>query len=174
MIRPAIFVLCSLPVVWLSRDCLLHPGKHGFYRFFAFEAIIALLLLQIPGWFHDPFSPVHCISWVLLTGSAFLAIHGFWLLKRLGKPKGKIEDTTQLVVVGAYRYIRHPLYGSLLYLAWGAFLKSVTVATTGLALVATLALLLTATVEERENIRRMGPQYAEYRKHTKRFIPYIF
>jgi protein-S-isoprenylcysteine O-methyltransferase Ste14 len=35
-----------------------------------------------------------------------------------------IEKTTILVTTGAYRYIRHPLYSSLLFLAWGIFFKA--------------------------------------------------
>ena len=73
-------------------------------------------------------------SWALPLTSLLLAAHGFYLLRRVGKPDRSIEDatrlgiekTTRLVRSGAYRYIRHPLYASLLALAWGAFLKAPT------------------------------------------------
>ena len=48
------------------------------------------------------------------------------------------ENTVKLVEVGLYRFIRHPMYASLLLLAWGAFLKHPLFLTFGLALLTTL------------------------------------
>ena len=79
-----------------------------------------------------------------------------------------------MVTVGLYRYIRHPLYASLLCLSWGAFFKSPSGIGGILALGASLFLTLTAKVEERENNRYFGTAYQDYRKHTKMFIPYLF
>jgi len=59
-----------------------------------------------------------------------------------------------LVTEGIYRYIRHPMYSSLLLLAWGVFFKSFSWAALVLVLVATLALFATAKAEEAENLER--------------------
>ena len=75
---------------------------------------------------------------------------------------------------GAYRCIRHPLYTSLLALAWGAFLKAPSWLAVPLAAVATGAVYLTARVEERENLRNFGAEYEAYRHETPLFIPYVF
>jgi hypothetical protein len=40
-----------------------------------------------------------------------------------GAPLLYFEKTTQLVTTGVFKYIRHPLYSSLLLLAWGVFFK---------------------------------------------------
>ena len=45
MISTVVFAIGSIPIVWLSRRSLLHPTTHGFSRFFAFEAIFALIVL---------------------------------------------------------------------------------------------------------------------------------
>jgi len=173
-IEISIFVICTIFIVQRSWSSLLNIRSHGFYRFFGFEIILVLILLNNGVWFHDPFSPVHIVSWVLLFSSLFLAIHGFRLLKIIGKPQGIIEDTTTIVTVGAYRYIRHPLYGSLLLLAWGAYLKDpLTIVGVILVTASTLSLVATAKVEERENIDRLGSGYADYMKTTKMFIPFI-
>jgi len=43
-----------------------------------------------------------------------MAILGAYLLKKIGRlPGGEREDTSVLVTLCAYRYIRHPLYCSL-------------------------------------------------------------
>jgi protein-S-isoprenylcysteine O-methyltransferase Ste14 len=107
------------------------------------------------------------------VASLFLGAHGFYLLRVIGKPSGYIENTTVLVKRGAYRYIRHPLYASLLWFAWGVFFKSPSLVGGALALVATGSLMATARVEEGENLRKFGAEYAAYMKETKLFVPFL-
>ena len=107
------------------------PRSHGFYRFFAFELLLILLLSNIEYWIEDPYSPYQLISWVFLSASLIMAIHGFYLLRVIGKPQAAVpgssdfgfENTANLVTIGAYNYIRHPLYTSLLLMDWGIFLN---------------------------------------------------
>jgi protein-S-isoprenylcysteine O-methyltransferase Ste14 len=168
-----------LAVSWRS---LRQPRSHGFFRFFAFEAILCIIVINAPVWFQQPFAPMQLLSWALLLVSLGLAVHGFYLLRRLGQPSRPdpgsglfgVENTTSLVTNGAYRFIRHPLYASLLYLAWGAALKSLTPVAVVLALVATASLFTTAKTEEVENLRRFGDAYREYMAHTRLFIPFVF
>ena len=147
---------------------------HGFFRFFAWEAILALILLNVDVWFRDPFSLLQIVSWILLVICIALVIHGFYLLRVIGKPQGDFENTTVLVKKGAYKYIRHPLYSSLLFLAWGAFLKDISISSIALVILSTIFLVLTARMEEQENIARFGKSYADYIKETRMFIPFIF
>jgi len=141
-----------------------------------------MVLLNLDCWFHKPFSHHQIISWLLLIISLFLAIHGFQLLYMVGKPKSErndpsligIEKTTELVRVGAYRYIRHPLYSSLLFLTWGVFFKHPSWAGVFLAGIATFFIRMTAKMEEAENIRFFGSAYQNYMKQTKMFIPFLF
>jgi protein-S-isoprenylcysteine O-methyltransferase Ste14 len=86
----------------------------------------------------------------------------------------EFEKTTALVTTGIYRYIRHPMYSSLLFLAWGVFFKSPSWADGLIVAVATLALLATARTEEAEDLRFFGEAYREYTRRSKRFIPFIF
>ena len=147
-----------MPVIYKSWPHLRSPRSHGFYRFFVFESNILLVLLQLEFWFADPFTFLHLLSWTFLGISLFLALHSFRLLRSLGKTDGQFEATTQLVTVGAYRYIRHPLYASLLFLAWGAFLKHITWLTGLLVLINVLACVLTAKVEEAECLDKFGDE----------------
>jgi protein-S-isoprenylcysteine O-methyltransferase Ste14 len=180
--KALVFLLVTAWLAYVSRASLLVPRSHGFYRFFVWEAILALGLLNVDAWFRDPFSWHQLISWFLLAVSLFLVIHGIRLLRQIGKPdEGRddspmiaFEKTTELVTAGAFRYIRHPLYSSLLFLAWGVFFKAPSWVGGLLALAATLCLVVTAKVEEVEDIRFFGPAYEEYRKQTKMFIPFLF
>ncbi len=176
-----VFLICSIVLAYFSRQSLRVPGSHGFYRFFAWECILALFLLNAGAWFRDPFSPVHIISWISLTISGVLVIQALYLLRRHGRPNSRrqdvplfgIEKTTNLVTEGVYRYIRHPLYSSLLFLAWGIFLKDVGWLVGVLALSTTAFLIATAKADEAESIRFFGPAYEDYMKRTKMFIPYL-
>jgi protein-S-isoprenylcysteine O-methyltransferase Ste14 len=126
-VKLVVFLLATVGIACASRTSLTVPRSHGFYRFFAWEAILGLALLNINVWSRDPFSWHQLISWPLLMISAFLVIVGVRLLKQMGEPDAQRDDvpmvafekTTTLVTVGAYHYIRHPLYSSLLFLAWG-------------------------------------------------------
>ncbi len=182
LLKSVIFLGATAGFVYLSWHSLRNPRSHGFYRFFAFESILALVLLNLDYWFYEPFSPHQVISWLLLIVSLFLVIHGFQLLHRVGKPKSErddrsligIEKTTELVRVGAYRYIRHPMYSSGLFGTWGVFFKHPLWLSLCLAVITTIFWTMTAKIEEAENISFFGPAYQSYMKQTKMFIPFLF
>jgi protein-S-isoprenylcysteine O-methyltransferase Ste14 len=182
IITLAIFLVVSAVLAFVSRASLRTPKSHGFYRFLAWECMLALFLLVVDRWFRDPFSPIQLTSWLLMSVSVFLVVHGVYLLRHLGTPAKErqgepllsFEKTTKLVTQGAYRYIRHPLYSSLLFLTWGIFFKHPIALTGAVALFATGFLVATAKADERECIRFFGPSYEQYMKHTKMFIPFAF
>jgi len=182
MVQVIFFTVGTLVILWFSRRSLRRFDTHGFPRFFAFEAVLGLVVLNLRYWFVEPFTAQHLASWCLLAISLIMLIWGVTLLRRLGKT-GSVgansanfewENTGQLVTTGVFRYIRHPMYSSLLFLAWGTLLKDVTISTFGLAVVASAALFVTARFEELENIRRFGSAYHEYMKATHRFVPFLF
>lgn len=182
MLQFIIFLFSSLGILSLSRHALRNPRLHGFPRFFAFEAILGLVVLNAGKWFAQPFSLPQLVSWALLLVSAFLVVHALKALRQFGMPDKSIQDasrlafekTTRLVTEGPYRFIRHPMYDSLLCLAWGVMLKHVTGWSVLLAGVATVALYVTARLEEQENLRIFGQEYANYMISTRRFIPFLF
>ena len=182
VIRIALFILLSIFLVVFSWRALHNPWSHGFYRFFVFEGILILVLLNIPFWFKNPLSPLQLISWTLIFFSILFVVQGFYLLRKLGGSTSRktstenlpFENTVNLVTDGIYKYIRHPMYSSLLLLAWGALLKHITIYAITAALITTAFLVTTAKMEERENILFFGSRYKEYIKGTKMFIPYLF
>ncbi len=174
MFKLIAFIAVSAVIVYISWPSFRDRHSHGFYRFFVFESILILFLLNVKSWFHYPFSVLQIASWLLLSASLILAGNGFYCLRMMGKPRGNIENTTVLVTQGVYRYIRHPLYGSLLLFAWGVFLKDPSLPGAVLASAASAFSAATARVEEDENLRKFGSVYAEYTKKTKMFIPFVF
>ena len=182
MIQWILFALASLPLIAISWKPLHNPSSHGFSRFFAWEAILGLIVLNAPIWFHDPFSWNQIISWILLVVSLVPLVLGLDSLRSVGKPDPTqrsdpelfgIERTTNLVTSGIYEYIRHPLYSSLFLLNWGAFFKRPSLLTIFLSVTATIFLIATAKADERECMQIFGSDYQEYIKHSKMFIPYL-
>jgi protein-S-isoprenylcysteine O-methyltransferase Ste14 len=177
------FVLISIVLVVISRRSLRSPRSHGFYRFFAWELIAASFLMIVEAWFQEPWSWHQLISWFLLFISFVPLIFGVRSLKRQGRPQQQregepqlwsFEKTSVLVTTGIYRYIRHPLYSSLLNLEWGIFFKQPSWLGLLLAAACTLCLVLTARADEAECRRFFGSEYSDYMKRTRMFIPYLF
>jgi protein-S-isoprenylcysteine O-methyltransferase Ste14 len=183
MLRLTLFVAASALFLRLSWRSLRDARAHGFYRFFAFELLLALVLLNAPVWFHDPFCYRQWLSWALGLASIGLAVEGFQLLRVVGRPSPvdvrasnlAFENTTTLVTTGLYRYIRHPMYASLLALAGCAYLKDPkNIVSLLFALGAAISLVATALIEERENLAFFGAPYGAYMERTRRFVPFVF
>jgi len=62
MIETVIFAFGTIAIVWISLPSLHRPGSHGFYRFFAWEIILGLLVINLQKWFVAPFSWYQIIS----------------------------------------------------------------------------------------------------------------
>jgi protein-S-isoprenylcysteine O-methyltransferase Ste14 len=188
------FALATLLLAAVSWRSLRHNRSHGFARFFAWEALAGLLLLNLPYWFRDPFSPLQILSWVTLFVALFLVLHSVWLLRQVkqapdaASPEAPapaaptpdlpgnyaFENTARLVTKGAYAYIRHPMYSSLLWLGVGICLKHLSLQSVLLLAAVVVFLYWTARLEESENLARFGSGYQEYMRKTKRFIPFLF
>jgi protein-S-isoprenylcysteine O-methyltransferase Ste14 len=167
----ALGTICIVLFSWFLS--IKYKRYHGIARFFAFESIFILVLLNYKVWFTNPFSIHQIFSWILLILSAYVVIDGYLLLKRKGKPDSNFENTSQLVTSGVYGYIRHPLYLSVFLLGTGVMLKDMGKIQLILGLINLAAVWITASIEEDEMIAKFGNEYKEYMKKTKKFIPFV-
>lgn len=182
MEKVAVFGLLSLLIVYFSRRTIFDINAHGFYRFLSWECIAWLLVNNVKYWFTSPYCVRQIFSWIFLFAGLYLVIAGIVLLKKVGsrnksrdeKSLYAFEKTARLVETGVFRYIRHPMYSSLVFLTWGILLKNPTLPLIAFAVLSTVFLYLTAIRDEKECIRFFGKTYSEYMKRTKRFIPFIF
>lgn len=182
--RLAWFLAGAALALWLSRRSLAHPAAHGFPRFFGWLAILGLIARNVtPGWFAEPASPRQLASWLFLVASLVPVVLGVRELLVFGRPDAAVrrdprqfdlEQTTRLVTTGIYRRVRHPLYASLVYLAWGVFLKRPDAVAGLLTMAATACMIATMLTEERENAAYFGPAYERYAATTKRMVPFVF
>ena len=170
----SVFLIGSLLIILFSWFVSLKEKRyHGIPRFFAFEGLLLLGLLQSPVWFNEPWSPVHILSWMFLIACIYYVIAAVYFYFRYARPGKNFENSTQLVTKGIYKYVRHPMYASLLFLGWGMFLKNINPLSISIIAVITLALFLTCKVEEKEMIKRFGEEYKQYMKATRMWIPYL-
>jgi protein-S-isoprenylcysteine O-methyltransferase Ste14 len=172
--RLLIFFAGTILMILFSWFVSIREGRyHGIPRFFAFEGLLALGLLNSTVWFKNPLSVPQIVSWLLFIFSIYYVFTAFILYHRYGKHDRNFENTTRLVTTGLYHHIRHPMYGSLLFLGWGMFLKSMTWQSAVLIVIISLALYITCNIEEKEMIKKFGEEYRAYMKVTKMWIPQV-
>jgi protein-S-isoprenylcysteine O-methyltransferase Ste14 len=183
VIQISAFIVGGVVLTLISRRALTHTKTHGFYRLLAWQGILALLVLNAPVWTDNRYAWYQLCSWWALTVSLLVLITGVYQLRKLGQADSSVrsdselfafEQTTQLVDTGIYRWIRHPLYCSLLLLAWGVAFKQLLPLTVLLALFSSVCLYLTARQDERECVAYFGATYSDYMLRSRMFIPYIF
>lgn len=117
----------------------------------------------------------HVIGAALLIGGAALAgwggvtLQGAKAMTALPHPRGDAE----LAESGAYRLVRHPIYGGLILLAlgWGAVTASVP------ALAAAALLAITLDLKRRREeawLQERFAGYAAYRTRTRALLPFVY
>ncbi len=130
--------------------------------------IIFLLLILNDSIFNYSFS--------LLISSLGL-IFGFYTLyfNKIGNFNitPDIKKDSLLIRKGAYKYIRHPMYSSVLLMISGVILTDINIINSFLFIVLLIVLYLKAKREERL-WNEKDKDYKKYKNKTKMFIPFIF
>jgi protein-S-isoprenylcysteine O-methyltransferase Ste14 len=116
-------------------------------------------------------------GWSLRGILAVGGVIGLWALQVMGLRQVKVFPEVacqgKLIVLGPYRWVRHPMYTSVLLatLAWtlGNLLPYRVILWVGLL----MTLLIKLQYEERLLIERF-PEYEAYRRKTKRLLPFVW
>jgi protein-S-isoprenylcysteine O-methyltransferase Ste14 len=130
-----------------------------------------------------------CLGAIALTGP-WIATNPVWLaLELLGMALGlwtlwtmrssrfnilpDVLDRAQLVTLGPYRFIRHPMYATLLIVTLALVLDAPSPLRVAIWLVLLVDLLLKLTYEEGLLVQRF-PAYTAYQQASKRLIPFVY
>lgn len=108
---------------------------------------------------------------VVLGGA--LAARGLVDLRDALTPLPHPRDGAALVDTGAYRLVRHPIYGGLVIGAAGYGLVTASLPAVGGALVL-LAFFRLKSAREEAWLQQRYPGYAAYRARTRRMLPYLY
>lgn len=86
-----------------------------------------------------------------------------------------VADTTEgeLVTHGPYRYIRHPIYTSIVLFTFASAGAHLSLRSVAFALVA-LAGAVARMITEERFLRARYPEYAQYAARVRRMVPYVF
>lgn len=173
-----------IPLFWLA----VHPGIQ-FWRRQSRRAYVAVaaaswlamwLLLFLPyGWWVERRFAGH---WVVAACGLALVATDKWLLWQVKRDMnwrvlvGLAElqperPESRVVRAGIYERVRHPRYLGALLSVWGAVLLSGATRVAYLVAVFTALILLVMELEERELLKRLGEDYAGYRRRVPRLLP---
>ncbi|WNI35313.1 isoprenylcysteine carboxylmethyltransferase family protein [Chryseobacterium sp. SG20098] len=114
--------------------------------------------------------------WILYLGELFIVIGiivRYMIIRSLGKyftVDVTIRQDHKIKKEGFYKYLRHPSYAFSLLTSFGLGLYL----NNWLSLVFALAFAYRIKIEEQTLIEQFGDEYIEYRKRTKKLIPFIY
>lgn len=177
-----IFFILAIPIILISRENVFHPTSHGFPRLLGWLGIAWLFSVNYSFWIVEPLAPIQLISWLFLVLSAYLVIAALIDFRRFGKNNAQrndkhlfdFEKTANLIDQGIYKFIRHPMYASLLALTWGIALKNPEWIVLIVSVFCSIMFYLTARLDEKECIQFFGESYKQYKTRSRMFIPFIF
>jgi protein-S-isoprenylcysteine O-methyltransferase Ste14 len=124
-------------------------------------------------WAREARTVTTIVAAVLMVAGAVLALSGVVELRDAFTPLPRPRDGAYLVDTGAYRLVRHPVYGGIVMAALGWGLFSASPISIGLALVL-LAFFRLKSAREEAWLAEAYPGYDAYRARTKRLIPFIY
>ena len=135
--------------------------------------LLAIAGLDLTGHAAMKSLPLFIGGLVLIAAAAICSVAGLLALGRNLTPFPKPSAKTELVQHGIYALIRHPLYtsvfctavgSSLLFQSWPASVAS-----------AVLGIFFDAKARHEEYwLRRQFPEYANYERRVRRFIPWVY
>jgi len=151
----------------MKKRALKNSIKPYLFVFFQFSTLFGMMFT----------GPLFASGFVLLGIQVFGIFLGLWAIyvMRIGNFNITPEPVKngELRVIGPYQLIRHPMYTSILlfalpelvnYFNWWRFL---------LFLLLIISLIVKLSYEESRLLIEF-PGYTDYRRKTKRLIPYIF
>lgn len=125
--------------------------------------------------------PITSGKWILYVGEAFILIgiiFRFVIIKSLGKyftVDVTIRHDHKIKKEGFYKYLRHPSYAFSLLTSLGLGLYLNNWLSLLFAFVPPfLAFAYRIKIEEQALVEQFGEEYVEYRRTTKKLIPFIY
>ncbi len=134
---------------------------------------IAASGLAGPGWAGPPRMAGLGLGLILICCGGLLSLRGVVDLRESLTPFPKPLPDARLVESGAYRLVRHPIYGGLILAAVGWGLVAASSLTLAGAILLAVFFDLKSRREEIWLVERYS-DYAAYRSRTRRLLPWLY
>ncbi|QIK37294.1 isoprenylcysteine carboxylmethyltransferase family protein [Caldichromatium japonicum] len=155
-------------------------GEHGEYLV-VLQFVLFFVFVLTPAW--NPLATPAVLSILLIPRWLLLGL--CWLIAILFSGLGVLHirdyltplpypvEHNRLVKQGAYAWVRHPLYSSLIFagLGWICFTLSLSHL---LILIIGFILLDYKASKEEHWLTERHPEYADYARRVRKFIPWIY
>ncbi len=152
----------------------LGPRGEGYV---ALQAAITLVVLATvplgPAWAGSARLAAAVLGFALAAGGGWLVLRGIVDLRENLTPWPRPREVSRLVDSGAYRLVRHPIYGGQVVGAVGLGL----IVASPVTILAALGLGVLFDVKSRREeawLIERHPDYASYRARTRRLIPWLY
>jgi protein-S-isoprenylcysteine O-methyltransferase Ste14 len=158
----------------VSRVPKLGPRGEGWVALqFVLLAVTAWAGTLGPAWGGSARLATTLAGGALLGAGGVLAIRGLFDLRASLTPLPRPLEDGELVEHGAYRLVRHPIYGGIILCAFG---YGLIVASPAAILAAVLLLGFFDLKSRREETWLVDhyPGYAAYRERTRRLLPWLY
>ena len=136
--------------------------------------VAGVIPFALTGWHSQPlWWPIRLVGAVLTVAGAILLVHAFvrFVMEGRGTP-APVAPTERLVIGGAYRYVRNPMYVAVLATILGQGLVLGRPVLFGYALVVAIAVVGFVLGYEQPTLReRYGQEYEEYLRAVPGWIP---
>eukprot|EP00601_Ochromonadales_sp_CCMP2298_P001061 CAMPEP_0173186868 /NCGR_PEP_ID=MMETSP1141-20130122/10376_1 /TAXON_ID=483371 /ORGANISM="non described non described, Strain CCMP2298" /LENGTH=203 /DNA_ID=CAMNT_0014110609 /DNA_START=146 /DNA_END=757 /DNA_ORIENTATION=+ len=144
-------------------------GKRGEEWFVAQLAIAAVIFFGVPFFLSGL---VHLSGYAYLLSGVLFIVNAVWELRENTSPFVSPSSGNQMVTTGAYRYVRHPMYGGLVLTCLGLSILSNSIEKLLLTALLLYVLDRKASLEE-SLLQSLHPSYAAYINGRKKILPYI-
>lgn len=150
---------------------------------FVFEAVAFAIIFLVRRDLLSDFFPVNLLVRLIITvsitclaiASTYLSIAAFSSLGKQWSPFARIIENHKLIVTGAYRFVRHPIYsGTFGLMIVTGYVISKPWAVITAAILYFFGTIFRIKIEEKLLLEYFGKQYEDYKSRVSALIPYIF
>lgn len=149
-------------------------GEDTYHSWLSMVLVVTQFMLIALIMFAGPLWPTH---WGLISMMVVGGVIAFWAFLAMGwgniRAFPEIPQHGRLVVHGPYRWVRHPMYTTVLVITLAWMIDH----PMPFRMVLWGGLLVTLWVKlqyEEQLLLARFPSYEEYRRRTKRIIPFLF
>jgi protein-S-isoprenylcysteine O-methyltransferase Ste14 len=132
--------------------------------------VVFIILIGLTG----PISPDNMFLFTGIIIGILTMIWAVWTMKLSNLSMvPDVKHNSRLITSGPYKFIRHPMYASVLLVTLMLVINHLTLLRAGFWLVLFIDLHFKFNYEEKLLLQKF-PEYLNYKNNTKRLVPFIY